>query len=86
MSTSARANHRTGPPTNQPTPNLRPQAGRLTAHLLRRLGHGAVSFSCPCRLAVVSGRRAGLVQGDGGRGGVGGDLLCSFGADDRRAR
>jgi hypothetical protein len=24
------------------------------------LGMGAVSFSCPCRLAVPSGRRAGL--------------------------
>ena len=42
------------------------------------------------RSAVLAGwqRRQGvelgLVQGDVGRGGVGGDLLCSFRADDRR--
>ena len=30
------------------------------------------------------GVQLGLVQGDVGRGGVGGDLLCSFGADDDR--
>ena len=46
------------PPFLWRTPRC-PREGRLTAHVLRRLGHGAVSFSCPCRLAVPSGRRAG---------------------------
>jgi hypothetical protein len=32
----------------------------------------------------LQGVELGPVQGDVGRGGVGGDLLCSFGADDRR--
>ena len=52
--------------------------------------------STPCRGMVLSrsavlagwqcrqGVELGLVQGDVGRGGVGGDLLFSFGADDRR--
>ena len=37
---------------------LRPASGRHGAPSTR-LGHGAVSFSCPCRLAAPSGRRAG---------------------------
>ena len=59
-------------------------SGRLTEDLLRRLG---MVLSCSAVLAgwqCRQGVELGLVQGDVGRGGVGGDLLCSFGADDRR--
>ncbi len=44
------------------------------------LSRSAVLAGWQCRQGV----ELGLVQGDVGRGGVGGDLLCSFGADDRR--
>ena len=44
------------------------------------LSPSAVLAGWQCRQGV----ELGLVQGDVGRGGVGGDLLCSFGADDRR--
>src|SRR5215216_226635 len=59
------------------------QAGRLTdlyAVLGMVLSGSAVLAGWQCRQDV----ELGLVQGDIGGGGVGGDLLCSFGADDRR--
>ncbi len=44
------------------------------------LSRSAVLAGWQCRQGV----ELGLVQGDVGRGGVGGDLHFSFGADDRR--
>jgi hypothetical protein len=44
------------------------------------LSRSAVLAGWQCRQGV----ELGLVQGDVGRGGVRGDLHCSFGADDHR--
>src|SRR5215207_10848378 len=50
VSLAVSPNGRLGGPHDYSTSSLQAHEGRLAAHLLRRLGHGAVSFSCPCRL------------------------------------
>ena len=67
-------------PTGDATPILTGLRRTFFAVLGRVLSCSAVLAGWQCRQGV----ELGLVQGDVGRGGVGGDLHCSFRADDRR--
>jgi len=67
-------------PTGDATPILTGLRRTSYAVLGMVLSRSAVHAGWQCREGV----ELGLVQSDVGRGGVGGDLHFSFGADDRR--